>query len=214
LNILALDTASGQVTACLLSGKEIYYAAANAENDKPSSVSLSPRLAELLQQAGLQWADLDAFAIGQGPGSFTGLRIGAATIAGLNSGLNRPILPISSLAITALQTGSSKAVYVFEDARAGEMFVGQYQAGKALQADSLLPLDEVASLAAGLYAGQSEPPALLNGWQRLPLSIARELALALAVRHAVAEVDDWQQLPIYPQPVYMQPSQAERNARV
>jgi len=212
MNILALDTACSQVSACLFAGTRVFHA--NAGTDLPRSVSLAPALAELLHQAGLGWQDIDAFALGCGPGSFTGIRIGSATIAGLNSGLKRPLLHLSSLAITALQAGSEDPVYVLEDARAGEAFVGCYQGGGELQSDRCLSWDAVAMLPAGIFVAHSEPPVPLPGWQRLPLSLSRDEALAIAVKHAGRQVSDWQALPRYPQPVYLQPSQAERNAHV
>jgi len=212
MNILALDTACSQVSACLFAGTSVFHA--NAGDDLPRSVSLAPALAALLQQAGLGWQDLDAFALGCGPGSFTGIRIGSATIAGLNSGLKKPILPLSSLAITALQANSEHSVHVLEDARAGEAFVGCYLGGGPLQSDSCLRWDAVTMLSAGMFVAHSDPPVPLPGWERLSLSLSRDEALALAVRHAGRHVSDWQALPRYPHPVYLQPSQAERNAHV
>ncbi len=211
-NILALDTAHSLVAACLLTGSDVYHAGAGAE--KPRSISLASTLTSLLEKAGLQWHDLDAFAFGCGPGSFTGLRIGAATLAGLNSGLNRPMLHISSLAITAAQADTSDAITVIEDARAGEAFIACHQAGKALRPDRCLPWQEVAAMPSAAYASHTEPAIDLPAWQRLPLQLSRDQALARTVGHAAGQITDWQALPRYPQPAYLQPSQAERNAHV
>jgi tRNA threonylcarbamoyladenosine biosynthesis protein TsaB len=211
-NILALDTACSQVSACLLAGQRVFYV--NAGGDLPRSVSLAPALAELLHQADLGWQDIEAFALGHGPGSFTGIRIGAATIAGLNSGLKRPLLHLSSLAITTLQAKGEGPVHVLEDARAGEAFVGCYQAGEVLQPDACMRWDEVSALPPGTFVSHADPAVPLPGWQRLSLSISRDEALELALRHALIRVPDWQALPHYPEPVYLQPSQAERNAHV
>ncbi|HKI62676.1 MAG TPA: tRNA (adenosine(37)-N6)-threonylcarbamoyltransferase complex dimerization subunit type 1 TsaB [Mariprofundaceae bacterium] len=211
-NILALDTACSQVAACLLAGQRAFYIYAGG--GLPRSVSLAPSLAELLHQAGLGWQDIDAFALGRGPGSFTGIRIGAATIAGLNSGLKRPLLHLSSLAISAMQADTDAAVHVLEDARAGEAFMACYKSGDALSADCCLRWDDVADMPPASFVSHADPAVPLPGWQRLPLTLSRDEALALALRHAASRVPDWQALPRYPEPVYLQPSQAERNAHV
>jgi len=210
VNILALDTAYGLVSACLRLGNEIHLAGEDA--GQPRSINLAATLAELLHKADAQWPDLDAFAFGCGPGSFTGLRIGAATLAGLNSGLGRPILHISSLAITAAQAGSNAVVSVIEDARAGEAFYAAYQAGHVNEPNRCLTWEEVAALPPGTFVSQSDPAIALPDWQRLPMTLSRSQALARVLDSNMTPDTDWQALPRYPQLAYLQVSQAERNA--
>jgi len=136
-SILALDTAYGEISACIISADQSRLTTAGAEPDnKTRSTQIIPVLDDLLMQAGLAWSDLDALAFSRGPGSFTGLRIAAATLAGINASLKLPMLHISSLAITAEQADSPDPIRVVEDARAGEAFVGLYQNGKAQQGDT------------------------------------------------------------------------------
>lgn len=58
---------------------------------------LMPMLEEVLAEARLGWADLDAIAVGTGPGNFTGIRIGVAAARGLALGLGRPAIGVSTL---------------------------------------------------------------------------------------------------------------------
>jgi tRNA threonylcarbamoyladenosine biosynthesis protein TsaB len=84
-----------------------------------------PYLQQLLQDAGLTLADLDAFAFGHGPGGFTGLRIGCGLIQGLAWGCNKPVLGINSLLATAAYSGATK-VLVAQDARMQEVYHACY----------------------------------------------------------------------------------------
>jgi len=213
LSILALDTAYGEISACILSADKIHLSAvAKNQENKTRSTMIMPVLDDLLRQAGLTWTDLDILAFGCGPGSFTGLRIAAATLAGINAGLKLPILHISSLAITAQQADSPDPIRVVEDARAGEAFVGYYHGDTSTQADACLIWEEVSALPAADFVCLNEVPQALPGWQRQPLQLNRSEALARTVKIAMASTANWSDLPHFPSPVYLQISQAERNA--
>jgi tRNA threonylcarbamoyladenosine biosynthesis protein TsaB len=98
---------------------------------------------ELLREAGLKLAGLDALAFGRGPGSFTGLRVAAAVTQGLSLAADRPIVSVSSLAALAQRALTARAATDAEaalpralccvDARMGEVYSGVYrlQAGLA-----------------------------------------------------------------------------------
>ncbi|NWF37425.1 tRNA (adenosine(37)-N6)-threonylcarbamoyltransferase complex dimerization subunit type 1 TsaB [Mariprofundus sp. KV] len=211
LHILALDTAFGEISACMHTADGAFLTAATPEQGKTRSTAIVPLLAELLQQAGLTWNQLDLLALGAGPGAFTGLRIAAATLAGINSGLNLPMLHLSSLAITARQCDSSEAIWVLEDARAGEAFVGCYQNGSPRCADQCLTWHEVMAMQAGLFVCHNDVPVALDGWSRLPLTVSRSQALLTATLAELDALASISQLPRYPAPVYLQRSQAEKN---
>jgi tRNA threonylcarbamoyladenosine biosynthesis protein TsaB len=89
-------------------------------------------LLELLAEAGHDLCDVAAYAVGLGPGSFTGLRIGLATWKGLAYGQRRPLAGVSSLAAMALGAAASApdgALLVpLLDARKGELYAGFYLA--------------------------------------------------------------------------------------
>jgi len=164
--LLALDAALGRGSAALLlpDGSSI---TAESEGDRSHSRTLVPMLEGLLSQAGLGWSDLRILALGIGPGSFTGLRIAAATFAGINASLALPMLPVSSLAITAAQAGSDDELWVLEDARAGEVFVGHYQGCKFVTDDRCVSWEALQKEEPSNYVSVSPPPVLLPGW--LPL---------------------------------------------
>jgi len=207
--LLALDAASGQSFACLLlSGKEAIYA--ESEGSRGHSQSLMPMLEGLLARAGITWKDLKMLALGVGPGSFTGLRIAAASLAGINASLQLPVLPLSSLAVTAARTGDDRPVWVLEDARAGEVFVGHYHHGKALQDDACEKWSAIEDVEPSRYAAESETPVEPTGWNRLALRVGRSEALAVVVRQGLTGIEPGT-LPLYPQPAYLQMSQAEKN---
>lgn len=211
-NILAVDLATGAIAAALLHADGATFTA-DDPGQTPHSQTLLPLLKALLDEAGLQWRDIGLFALGAGPGSFTGIRIAAATLAGLNAPIGRrPILHLSSLAITAGQVEQPGELWVIEDARAGDAYVGHYQDGTALEEDCCLRWDEITELPKGAFACHNEPANDLPGWQRLPLTLPRSQALANSVRAGVENLDDPASLPRYPEPAYLQASQAERNA--
>lgn len=80
---------------------------------------------ELLAQAGLRKSQLDAIAVGRGPGAFTGVRLAIALVQGLALALDRPVLPVSTLAVLARQ-GRGDRMLAAIDARMGEVYLGQF----------------------------------------------------------------------------------------
>ncbi|MFQ5518840.1 MAG: tRNA (adenosine(37)-N6)-threonylcarbamoyltransferase complex dimerization subunit type 1 TsaB [Mariprofundus sp.] len=211
-NILALDTAFGEISAAVLKdGEPFLTRLENSGGGKTRSTTIVPVLSALLEQAGLTWDDLDMLVLGAGPGAFTGLRIAAATLAGLNSGLKLPILHLSSLAITARQAMTSDQLWVIEDARAGEAFIGCYQAGEQIHEDRCVSWQEVMEMRSGQFISHNEPAVEMQGWKRAPITVIRSAALLSATEAALANTKP-DPLPVYPEPVYLQRSQAERNA--
>lgn len=89
----------------------------------------------LLAEAGIARSALDAIAIGRGPGAFTGVRLAIAVGQGIALGLDRPILPISTLAALALAAvpaasdddAPAQRVLASMDARMGEVYVGAFR---------------------------------------------------------------------------------------
>jgi tRNA threonylcarbamoyladenosine biosynthesis protein TsaB len=114
--ILAFDTATDVATSALVEDGEVL-----GERSSKATTLLED-IDALLRQASARTADVDALAVGIGPGSFTGIRVGLATARGLALALGVPAAGVSTL--DALAAGSPGAVPVV-DARRGEVFVLQ-----------------------------------------------------------------------------------------
>lgn len=115
---------------------------------------LLPMLQELLTAERLTPSAVEAFAFGAGPGSFTGLRLAAGVVQGLAYAVQKPVIPVSSLAAMALSHArqyrlSGRTLLVATDARMGDVYFGAYrQEGEslsALQPDQLLSREQLAA---------------------------------------------------------------------
>jgi tRNA threonylcarbamoyladenosine biosynthesis protein TsaB len=113
--ILAFDTATDVATSALVSDGEVL-------GERTSrAVTVLEDVDALLRQAGAHTRELEGIAVGIGPGSFTGVRIGLATARGLALALGVPVAGVSTL--DALAAGAPDALPV-TDARRREIFVG------------------------------------------------------------------------------------------
>jgi tRNA threonylcarbamoyl adenosine modification protein YeaZ len=112
--ILAFDTATDVATSALVSDGEVL-------GERTSrAVTVLEDIDALLRQASARTTEIEAIAVGVGPGSFTGVRVGLATARGLALALGIPVAGVSTL--DALAAGAPGAVPVV-DARRGEIFV-------------------------------------------------------------------------------------------
>ena len=82
---------------------------------------------ELLAEAGIGKRDLDAIAVGIGPGAFTGVRLAVSLAQGMALALDLPLVPVSSLACIAQAQNHDGPIAVLMDARMGECYAGFYQ---------------------------------------------------------------------------------------
>lgn len=208
--IVGLDIATSAAHACLLlpDGQRL---CASSDSGTQHSHTVLPLLTGLLQQADLSWNDIKLLALGQGPGSFTGLRIAAASLAGINASLQLPMWGISSLAITSMQCAQTDGeVWVLEDARVGEVFAGCYQQGKALQADQCCTLATLPHNKPLHYVCSSELDVPDETWHKLPMLRTRAEAMADWICFHAQQVNP-EGLETSINPVYLQLSQAERQ---
>lgn len=84
-----------------------------------------PWAQQLLAEAGVAKSQLDAIAVGRGPGAFTGVRLAVALAQGIALALDRPVLPVSTLAVLAAQSPGARAIAAI-DARMGEVYLGAF----------------------------------------------------------------------------------------
>jgi tRNA threonylcarbamoyladenosine biosynthesis protein TsaB len=90
------------------------------------SAELVPQIAALLSSDGFSKADIGAFVVASGPGSFTGLRIGLAAVKALAEVLNKPIAAVSLLEVCVFISGSEGKVMAALDAGRGDVYVGEF----------------------------------------------------------------------------------------
>jgi tRNA threonylcarbamoyladenosine biosynthesis protein TsaB len=123
---------------------------------------------ELLGAAGIGWTGLDRIAVGLGPGTFTGLRVGIATARGLAQSLACELVGISTLralAAPALAQAQGRVALAVIDARRGEVFAGAYGEGahggpRELASPRALAPEDLGSVLAEAVAGGAPP----GGW--------------------------------------------------
>ena len=96
--ILAFDTSAAHCAAALLWG-DGQIAAHQEDMSRGQGERLMGLLEEVLQQEGFAWSDLDAIAVGVGPGNFTGIRIAVSAARGLALGLGIPVISVSNFEI-------------------------------------------------------------------------------------------------------------------
>ncbi len=135
--LLALDSSTETMALSLSSPAGTWLF--EAEGGPQASSQLVPQALDLLAQAGLKLADVDAIAYGRGPGAFTGLRAACAVVQGLAFGAGKPVLPIDSLMLVAedarlqlqQQVGGAfefeGLMWVAMDARMGEIYAAAYR---------------------------------------------------------------------------------------
>ena len=139
MTIAGFDTSMPVTAACVVRDDGCAFATPPPSPERllgrpEHSAELLPELADLLQQAEVDWNDIDALAVGIGPGTFTGLRIGVATARALAHALGVGISPVSSLAALAagLTAGGSepaRPLLPLIDARRQQVFAALYRPG-------------------------------------------------------------------------------------
>ncbi|HVF36033.1 MAG TPA: tRNA (adenosine(37)-N6)-threonylcarbamoyltransferase complex dimerization subunit type 1 TsaB, partial [Candidatus Saccharimonadia bacterium] len=101
MNLLAIETATEACSVALVSGQTIVQRHELAPRRHAELVL--PMIEQVLAEAGLARGAIDAIAVGRGPGAFTGVRLAISIAQGLALGLDRPVVPVSTLAALALE---------------------------------------------------------------------------------------------------------------
>jgi tRNA threonylcarbamoyladenosine biosynthesis protein TsaB len=173
MRVLAFDTATRATTVALIdleAGLEIEARDDPDPDARPGHARLLLALiAEVLERSGGGWEQIDRLAVGVGPGTFTGLRIGIATAHALARARNLPLVGVSTLQSLALgahraesaglRAGQDTALLALLDARRGEGFAAAWAAGAdpttaaPLRAPAVVRPDALPELAAGLGPG-------------------------------------------------------------
>ena len=125
MNLLAIDTSTTSTVLGLLLGKKIVdHTVVDA---KKHSREILPAIATLMAKSDLALRDIDAIVFGQGPGSFTGLRIAVGVVQGLAYGAGLSVIPVSSMSLLAqAQITHDGPIFVALSARLEEIYYGSY----------------------------------------------------------------------------------------
>ena len=181
--LLALDTATEACSVALLHDGKVsshYEVIPRLHAQK-----LLPMIKDLLAEAGTSLSAVDAIAFGRGPGAFTGVRIAIGVVQGLAFALDRPVLPVSNLALLAQRAyreHGARQVAAAIDARMDEVYWGCYQesAGemRLVGAEAVLPPEQAClpADASGEWFGSG------TGWgyaERIPVAMSGQDATLL-----------------------------------
>ncbi len=175
MKLLAIDTSSLACSVAVRVGDAVVER--HEEQEREHTRLLVPMIRAALAEAGVAVTGLDAIVLGNGPGSFIGMRIAASVAQGLAHGAGLQIVPVSSLAAVAaevLASSDADEVVVTQDAHMNEVYLGAYRRGPDNLPQPLFPerlhtqvaieeLDEATAdrrVAAGF------------GWQRYPALLA------------------------------------------
>lgn len=141
MNLLMLDASSSSASVCIARPDALIYES-YLNNGLTHSSSLMPMVEDALRHAGLDVGEIDVFGCVVGPGSFTGVRIGVATVMGLAG--DKPCAPVDGLEALAAQTATFDGIVVpILDARAGQVYAAQFENGQRIAPDAPVKLDEL-----------------------------------------------------------------------
>ncbi len=158
MKLLALDTVTEYCSVALLDGDDLIIRE-QAAGQKHTELVL-PMVNDVLSEAQTGLSHIDAIVFDRGPGSFTGLRIGAGIVQGLSLGADLPVIKVSSLnalAQCALRVFSAKWVLACIDARQTEIYWASFQLVNGLMTnidrEHLTPPDKLQVKQTGEYFG-------------------------------------------------------------
>lgn len=151
MRVLGIDSATLTIGVAILDGERVI---AEARHDaKGRTNDLLVTIDRLCREAAVAPTELEAIAIGAGPGSFTGLRIGMATAKGIAFAARVPLWAVSSLAALAHDAAAAQDAVVISvlDARKGEVFAGCFDgAARPLSEERVLAPGAVADFVRGV----------------------------------------------------------------
>jgi tRNA threonylcarbamoyladenosine biosynthesis protein TsaB len=221
LKLLTIDTSSTTCSVAITSGGRLVVEYL-LNQDRPMSGQLLKSVEMAVADAAMTFADLDGFGVALGPGSFTGLRVGVATVKGLALAANKPVAGFSSLAMLAMNLPwAGYQVCAMLDARKSEVYTAIYRCTDqpvALRAESVIAPGQFLTtinettifVGEGALRYREQITAALGALAIFPPStchVPRASSGALLAAAAFARGD----LPPLPalNPVYIRPSEAE-----
>lgn len=170
MRVLALDTTTRAGSVAIVDDARLIVERAG-DQSRSHAERLPGELLEALADAALSSGDVDLFAVASGPGSFTGLRVGIATIQGLAFVHRRRVAPVSALRALAelgartLKPGARVAAWM--DAHRRQVFSALYEVRSAAAPSGVALLEEIERPTV------DAPDAMLARWQRAGVAPAR-----------------------------------------
>lgn len=137
--ILAADTSLPLLSVALLRDETV-IGALSLEGKGSRNEKLLPSVDWLLSESGTPRESIDLFAVTRGPGSFTGVRIGLATIQGLALVLGKPVCAMSTH--EAIASEFHQRVVIADDAGRGEFYLSEFDAGRETRPPHLASAEE------------------------------------------------------------------------
>jgi len=181
--VLAVDTSGrkGSVALCRGDAGSFEVVQLTPLEGGTYSAQLMPTISSLLQQKGFGKKDVDGFVVVSGPGSFTGLRVGLATVKGLCEILRKPLATVSMLEAVAVTYGAAGETVVTAvlDAGRSEVYVGEYRLGSGsagLEREYIVKMAEFAGEASGIGGELLTPDASVAEFLQAAGSKVRQVA--------------------------------------
>lgn len=160
------------------------------------SVMLMQEIERTLDALKLKPEDCDFFAAVTGPGSFTGIRIGIATVKGFALATNKPLKSVTAFELIAYNVNSEKPFLVAVDAAHNHFYVCGFEGGKIIKNPCYLSFDEVAALSLPVY-----------GFENLNFDNYTRINPSICLSAAVEKCDTASEM----HALYVRKSQAEEN---
>ena len=127
MKILGIDTSSKYLSIALSEDDSIIAEHSFLLDRKHSSL-LIPKISQMLEENNISLSNIDAFIVGLGPGSFTGLRIGVSTVKGFGIATGKPCIGVPSLDALALNVDEKKSIIVpVIDAKRENLYSAVYE---------------------------------------------------------------------------------------
>ncbi len=140
---LFLDSSDKKVIVALLSGGKLIDSIIE-ENDNHLSEKFLPMIERIIAKNQLQIDNIDAIYVINGPGSFTGVRVGVTTAKVMAWGLKKRIITISELALLATTLTNKKYIVPYIDARRNAVYAGIYDKNlNSVMADAYISIDNL-----------------------------------------------------------------------
>lgn len=215
MNILAIDTSTMISTVTIANDSEI-LGDFNVNQQKTHSESLVPMIETLLELLGMEFKDIDEFVIAEGPGSFTGLRIGmtiAKTLAQVN---DKKLIPISTLLALANNSSSDNLKVPMLDARGNRVYGAVYDKDfNEIIKEDLYTIEDFSKMVNGLDEGieligdiSLKYEDLFEKAKVLPINFRNTIGKSL-IKLALENKNDYDLYQLVPN--YLRKSQAERE---